>query len=82
MLTTQDGFEYELGPSLWHNQRQQYETAATIIDGDKRLTLTVVTGGHVKANAVTECVHKSMQQWSYRGEGKPAKGTPVLKGGT
>lgn len=80
MLTTQDGFEFEAGIPAWQVARHQYETPVTVIDGDKRFSLTVVTGGHVKANAVGECVNKSMQQWVYK-EGKPVKAS-ALKGGT
>ena len=78
MLSTADGYEFTIGAAQWEATDKEWTTLVTIIDGDKRMRLNVVTPAHIKPAAVAGCVQKSMEQWSFRGERTMAK---PLKGG-
>lgn len=69
MNKTADGYEFDLGRTEWRNEsdRQQWETPVTIKDGDKRMTLTVVSDAKLKGALVPQAVQASMREWSYRG---------------
>ena len=78
MPSTADGYEFKIGGAQWEVTDKEWTSVVTIIDGDKRIGMRVVTPAHIKPAAVAGCVQKSMEQWSFRGERAMAK---PLKGG-